>query len=46
MYQKAEKKLGKKFIPKKFHEFILTTGEAPFKLLKEQLDKWIKEQII
>lgn len=46
MYQKAEKKLGKKFTPKKFHEFILTTGEAPFKLLKEQLDKWIKEQII
>lgn len=43
MYQKAEKKLGKKFTPKKFHEFILTIGEAPFKLLNKQLDKWIRE---
>lgn len=46
MYQKAEKKLGKKFTPKKFHEFILAMGEAPFKLLNEQLDKWIKQQTI
>ena len=43
MYQKAEKELGKKFTPKKFHEYILTMGEAPFKLLNNQLDKWIKE---
>lgn len=46
MYQKAEKKLGKKFTPKKFHEYILTMGEAPFKLLNKELDKWIKEQSI
>lgn len=44
MYQKAEKKLGKKFTPKKFHEYILTMGEAPFTLLNKELDKWIKEQ--
>lgn len=46
MYQKAERKLGKKFTPKKFHEYILTMGEAPFKLLNKELDKWIKEQSI
>lgn len=46
MYQKAEKKLGNKFTPKKFHEYILTMGEAPFKLLNKELDKWIKEQSI
>lgn len=44
MYQKTQKKLGKKFTPKKFHEYILTMGEAPFKLLNMELDKWIKEQ--
>ena len=44
MYKKAEKKLGKKFTPKKFHEYILSIGEAPFSLLNERLDTWIKEQ--
>lgn len=44
MYQKAEKELGKKFTPKKFHEYILTMGESPFKILNQYLDEWINEQ--
>jgi uncharacterized protein (DUF885 family) len=39
---KAEKELGDKFSAKSFHEFILKTGPAPFDVLDNNMDDWIK----
>lgn len=42
--EKASKALGDKFVLKDFHEFILKTGPAPFDIIEDRLDSWIKEQ--
>lgn len=38
---RAEKKLGKNFVLKDFHEFILSTGPASFDILKRYLKTWM-----
>lgn len=40
----AEDALGNKFNPVSFHDFILTTGPAPFEMIAERMDKWISRQ--
>lgn len=40
----AEEALGSKFDPVAFHDFILTTGSAPFDIIAERLDVWISQQ--
>lgn len=40
----AEDTLGNKFNPVAFHDFILTTGPAPFEMIAERMDKWISRQ--
>lgn len=40
----AEDTLGNKFDPVAFHDFILTTGPAPFEMIAERMDKWISRQ--
>lgn len=42
--EKAEKKLGKSFNLKNFHEFILKTGPVPFEILEDRMDNWMKTQ--
>lgn len=39
--KEAETMLGTKFDLKKFHEFILDYGPAPFPLLKKYMEKWL-----
>lgn len=39
--KEASEKLGSGFILKDFHKFILSTGPAPFDIIKERMDKWI-----
>lgn len=40
----AEKKLKEDFDTKKFHQFLLETGPAPFTLIEDKMAVWIKEQ--
>ncbi|HEX3076305.1 MAG TPA: DUF885 domain-containing protein, partial [Lachnospiraceae bacterium] len=40
--EKAEKELGDKFSAKSFHEFILKTGPAPFDVIDNYMDDWLK----
>lgn len=40
----ASTKLGSKFVLKDFHEFLLSTGPAPFDVLDKYLTIWISEQ--
>lgn len=44
MREKAEKALGKSFTLKEFHQFILDIGPAPFTVIRERLDDWVKER--
>ncbi|MCH5268953.1 MAG: DUF885 domain-containing protein [Lachnospiraceae bacterium] len=37
----AQKALGEKYSLKGFHEFFLSTGEAPFIVLQDRLEQWI-----
>ena len=39
---KAEDKLGNKFVLKDFHTFILDIGPAPFPIIEERLEQEIK----
>lgn len=41
---KASKELGKNFVLKDFHEFFLKTGPAPFDIINDRLDIWLKSQ--
>ena len=34
--------MGADFDPVAFHEFILTTGPAPFDLIREQMEAWME----
>ncbi len=38
----AEDTMGADFDPVAFHEFILTTGPAPFDLIREQMEAWME----
>ena len=40
----AQDALGDDFDPVSYHEFILTTGPAPFELILERLEGWIQDQ--
>ena len=42
--EKAEKSLGDKFDLCAFHEFLIKTGEAPFYIVEQYMNEWIKEQ--
>lgn len=41
---KAKKELGDKFVLKDFHEFFLSVGPAPFVVIEDQMNAWLKEQ--
>lgn len=43
LYDKAEDKLNDKFSAVKFHDVILSTGPASFKILEKQVDKYIEK---
>lgn len=38
----AEEALGERFSAVEFHNFILTTGPAPFDILKEEMEAWME----
>lgn len=40
----AEETLGDKFDMKKFHTFLLDIGPAPFSLISDYMEEWMKEQ--
>lgn len=40
----AENALGDNFDPITFHDFILTTGPAPFEIIADRLDIWLGQQ--
>ncbi len=42
--ENAEQKLGESYTVQKFHEFFLQTGPAPFVVLQDRLEKWIKQE--
>ena len=42
MRSEAEKKLGAAFDEKAFHAFILDMGPAPFTIIREYFDEWLK----
>lgn len=44
LLSEAREKLGDQFELKAFHEFYLSTGTAPFAILQDRLDDWIREQ--
>jgi uncharacterized protein (DUF885 family) len=39
--KRAEKKLGKKFDIRKFHEIVLESGVMPLALLEKKVNNWI-----
>jgi len=41
---KAEKTLGKNFVLKDFHKFLLDTGPAQFDIIADRMDNWIAEK--
>lgn len=43
--EEAEEKLGDAFVLKDFHEFFLRQGACPFVLIKENMQKWMEEQV-
>jgi len=40
----AENQLGAKFDLRDFHDFILALGSVPLDILKDEVNRWIKEQ--
>lgn len=40
----AEEELGDAFDAKQFHDFLLRTGPAPFYIIEDYMEDWIKEQ--
>ncbi len=38
----AQETLGEKFSVKEFHDFILTTGPAPFDIIEEEMKAWME----
>ena len=41
---KAEKKLGEDFTLKDFHKFMIEIGPAPFYIIEDRMDDWMKGQ--
>lgn len=41
---KAQNELGNAFDIKEFHEFLVGMGTAPFYIIEDYMDEWIKEQ--
>lgn len=41
--REAEKKLGESFDVKEFHRFLLETGPAPFYIIEDHMQDWMKE---
>ena len=44
MRRKAERKLGKKFDVRAFHDEVLKDGAMPLQIFEEKMEAWIKEQ--
>lgn len=44
MRDKAEKKLGEDFTLKDFHKFMIEIGPAPFYIIEDRMDDWMKGQ--
>ena len=44
MRRQAEHILKDRFSLKDFHQFLLDIGPAPFPVIRERLNLWIKEQ--
>lgn len=42
--QKAKKELGGRFDRKKFYDFFLSIGPAPFSIIEEHMEQWMTEQ--
>lgn len=42
--EKAEEELGDDFVARDFHDFLLSTGPAPFYIIEEHMEVWIEEQ--
>ena len=42
--ESAEQKLGTSYTIQKFHEFFLQTGPAPFVVLQDRLQQWVKKE--
>lgn len=40
----AQRELGTAFSAKEFHDFLLTTGPAPFYIIEKYMNDWIQEQ--
>ena len=40
----AEKELGDGFQVKEFHKFLLDVGEAPFAVIQDRMEKWMKQK--
>lgn len=40
--EQAQNTLGSQFSAREFHDFILTTGPAPFDILQEEMEAWMK----
>lgn len=38
----AQETLGEQFSKKEFHNFILTVGPAPFDIIEEEMEEWMK----
>lgn len=43
MREEAEAKLGENFDAKKFHQFILDMGPAPFSIIREEFAHWVSD---
>lgn len=41
---KAEDKLGEEFALQDFHKFMIEIGPAPFYIIEDRMDEWIREQ--
>jgi uncharacterized protein (DUF885 family) len=41
---KAELALGKEFVAKDFHRFLLDTGPAQFGIIEDRMDSWMKNE--
>jgi uncharacterized protein (DUF885 family) len=42
---RAEKKLGRKFDVRKFHDEVLKNGATPLAILEENIDAWIAAEM-
>ncbi len=40
----AQKELGRHFDAKEFHKFLLETGPAPFYIIENYMEEWMREQ--